>query len=384
MSESYSHQTKEELEYLYLSQTQLEPEESKRLLDEYTECFTQELLGKKVTQNPSFKQQLDSEDSKSILDKHLKKFPKRHITGKNNKLRNGLIFMGVFVLVGIAIAQFYGNFKCGTFPASPKLLIADLLSNRFFEQTLRGHSNSVNSVAYSPDGKYLASISDDGTIKIWELTTGKIFTLTDHSGSESSIVYSPDGKYLAADGHYENIKIWEVETGKVIRTLSQYQTGPIRLVVYSPDGKYLASANRYNHITIWEVETGKVIRKINLRIFDRPWIASVAFSSDGKYLASGSHKAIKIWEVATGQEIRTLETGRGRYLDLIVYSPNGKYLASGSRDRSIKIWEVAKGKEICTLTGHSDKVNSIAYSPDGKYLASGSRDGSIKIWRVGL
>ncbi|MCZ8050177.1 MAG: WD40 repeat domain-containing serine/threonine-protein kinase, partial [Microcystis sp. LE19-41.2A] len=255
---------------------------------------------------------------------------------KNNNLRNRMIALGGVLLLGIGVTQGYGYFKYKNFPASPQLLISDLSSLRFLDKTLTGHSDSVLSVVYSPDGGYLASGSIDQTIKIWEVATGKqLRTLTGHSFWVWSVVYSPDGRYLASGSNDKTIKIWEVATGKQLRTLTGH-SGSVYSVVYSPDGRYLAS---------------------------------------------GSRQTIKIWQVATGKVLRTL-TGHSDWVWSVVYSPDGRYLASGSY-QTIKIWEVATGKELRTLTGHSHSVNSVVYSPDGRYLASGSGDKTIKIWRVG-
>jgi serine/threonine protein kinase len=293
---------------------------------------------------------------------------------------NLMIALGGVLLLGVGITQAYGYFKYLEFPASPQLLISDLSSLRFLDKTLTGHSNVVWSVAYSPDGRYLASGSWDKTIKIWEVATGKqLRTLTGHSDWVNLVVYSPDGRYLASGGDDKTIKIWEVATGKQLRTLTGH-SNMVWSVAYSPDGRYLASGDGDNTIKIWEVATGKELR--TLTGHSDP-VLSVVYSPDGRYLASGSYdKTIKIWEVATGRELRTLAV----HTDLVssvAYSPDGRYLASGSWDKTIKIWEVATGKELRTLTGHSREVMSVVYSPDGRYLASGSGDKTIKIWRVG-
>ncbi|MCZ8226145.1 MAG: protein kinase [Microcystis sp. LE19-84.1B] len=148
-------------------------------------------------------------------------------------------------------------------------------------------------------------------------------------------------------------------------------------VVYSPDGHYLASGSWNNPIKIWEVATGKQLRTLTGHSNQ---VLSVVYSPDGRYLASGSSNTIKIWEVATGNELRTL-TGHPLLVFSVVYSPDGRYLASGSSN-SIIIWEVATGKGLPILTGHSSEVLSVVYSPDGRYLASGSYDNTIKIWEV--
>jgi serine/threonine protein kinase len=300
---------------------------------------------------------------------------------KNNNLRNRMIAIGGVLLLGIGITQGYGYLKYEIFPASPQLLISDLSSLRFLEKTLTGHSDRVWSVVYSPDGRYLASGSDDKTIKIWEVATGKqLRTLTGHSEVFRSVVYSPDGRYLASESGDNTIKIWEVATGKELRTLTGH-SDMVWSVAYSPDGRYLASGSRDQNIKIWEVATGKELRTLTGH---SDWVLSVVYSPDGRYLASGSRdQNIKIWEVATGKELRTL-TGHSHRVRSVVYSPDGRYLASGSWDQTIKIWEVATGKELRTLTGHSDWVWSVVYSPDGRYLASGSDDKTIKIWEVAM
>ncbi len=298
---------------------------------------------------------------------------------KNNKLRNRMIALGGVLLLGIGVTQGYGYFKYKNFPASPQLLISDLSSLRFLDKTLTGHSDTVSSVVYSPDGRYLASGSGDKTIKIWEVATGKeLRTLTGHSSWVRSVVYSPDGRYLASGSWDKTIKVWDVVTGTELRTLTGH-SDRVRSVVYSPDGRYLASGSWDKTIKIWQVATGTELR--NLTGHSR-WVYSVVYSPDGRYLASGNgYKTIKIWEVATGKQLRTL-TGHSGSVWSVVYSPDGRYLASGGDDKTTKIWEVATGKQLRTLTGHSDWVNSVVYSPDGRYLASGSWDKTIKIWEV--
>jgi WD40 repeat protein len=339
---------------------------------------------------------------------------------KKNKLRNRMIALGGVLLLGVGITQAYGYFKSQEINSPQEKKFSE---HSFPDKTLTGHSDEVFSVAYSPDGRYLASGSIDKTIKIWEVATGKeLRTLTGHSGGVFLVAYSPDGRYLASgssdktikiwevatgkelhtltvysylygadvvyspDGRYlasrsddKTIKIWEVATGKELRTLTGH-SGPVLSVVYSPDGRYLASGGglRDNTIKIWQVATGKVLRTLTGH---SDWVLSVVYSPDGRYLASGSRQTIKIWQVATGKVLRTL-TGHSDWVWSVVYSPDGRYLASGSY-QTIKIWEVATGKELRTLTGHFDSVKSVVYSPDGRYLASGSGDKTIKIWRVG-
>jgi serine/threonine protein kinase len=307
---------------------------------------------------------------------------------KNNNLRNGLIALSGVLLLGIGITQGYGYFKSQEVnpqispinsPTNKLTTRKKISEHSFLDKTLTGHSDSVRSVVYSPDGRYLATGSVDKTIKIWEVATGKqLRTLTGHSDTVSSVAYSPDGRYLASGSNDKTIKIWEVATGKQLRTLTGHY-GEVYSVVYSPDGRYLASGSWDKTIKVWDVVTGKQLR--TLTGHSSP-VLSVVYSPDGRYLASGNgDKTIKIWEVATGKQLRTL-TGHSGSVWSVVYSPDGRYLASGNGDKTIKIWEVATGKQLRTLAGHSNVVWSVVYSPDGRYLASGSWDKTTKIWEV--
>jgi RNA polymerase sigma factor (sigma-70 family) len=241
------------------------------------------------------------------------------------------------------------------------------------------HDRFVWSVAYSPDGKTLASGSPDPTIKLWDVKTGKEqATLKGHTDRVWSVSFSPDGKTLASGSWDQTIKLWEVATGKEQATLKGH-TFAVLSVAYSPDGKTLASGCGDNTIKLWDVKTGKEQATLKGDIFS---VWSVAYSPDGKTLASGcGNNTIKLWDVATGKERATFQ-GHTSSVRSVSFSPDGKTLASGSDDKTIKLWDVATGKEQATLKGHTDRLQSVSFSPDGKTLASGSNDKTIKLWDV--
>ncbi|MBN3944395.1 AAA-like domain-containing protein [Nostoc sp. NMS9] len=243
--------------------------------------------------------------------------------------------------------------------------------------TLRGHSDSVNSVVFSPDGKTLASASYDKTIKLWNRDTGKeITTLRGHSDKVNSVVFSPDGKTLASASSDKTIKLWNRDTGKEITTLRGH-SDKVYSVMFSPDGKTLASASDDKTIKLWNLDTHKEITTLRGH---SNWVNSVVFSPDGKTLASASYdKTIKLWNLDTHKEITTLR-GHSNWVNSVVFSPDGKTLASASYDKTIKLWNLDTHKEITTLRGHSNWVNSVVFSPDGKTLASASYDKTIKLW----
>jgi len=266
---------------------------------------------------------------------------------------------------------------------SPVRVVVTLRVKSRLVRALSGHTDGVNSVAFSPDGKLLATGScsrcpHQGEIKLWEVATGReVRTISDHSDLSLvlSVAFSPDGQLLASS-FGNNIKLWEVSSGREARTLKD--TVWVNSVAFSPDGKLLASGSLT--ISLWEVATGRQAKVLLFR--STAFVNSVAFSPDDKLLASGSDdKTIKLWDVTIGFEIRTIK-GHTEGVNSVAFSPDGRLLASGSADNTIKLWEVATGTEVRTLTGHTSRVTSVAFSPNGRLLASGSWDKTIKLWDV--
>ena len=255
-------------------------------------------------------------------------------------------------------------------------------------RTLSGYSDGVISIAFSPNGKIIASGGGGKTIRLWDVTTGRqLRTRSGNSSLVTTVVFSPDGQVIASGGDDNSIKLWEVATGRELRTLSGHSE-VVRSVAFSPDGKLLASGSNDKTVRLWEVTTGRELRIL----FDRsdfagplmfsPMVSSVAFSPDGKVIASGSNDStIKLWEVMTGRELRTL-SGHSHSVSSVAFSPDGTVIASGSEDRTIKLWEVMTGRAPRTFSGYSSSVSSVAFSPDGKVIASGGEDSIIKLWDV--
>jgi WD40 repeat protein/serine/threonine protein kinase len=244
--------------------------------------------------------------------------------------------------------------------------------------TLHRPSNTVWCVALSPDGKRLATggVKEiGGGVKVWDAQTGKeLLPLKGDTRAITSVCFSPDGKRLASTSVDQTVKVWDAQTGEELLSLQ----GGGSHMTFSPDGTRLASASSDlsdKTVTVFDAQTGK-----KLQTLPHPYTPlSVAYSPDGKRLATAGSAGMKVWDAETGKETLTLK-GHAGFVSSVAYSPDGKRLASASEDKTVKVWDAQTGRELLTLKGHSGSVIGVVFTTDGHRLVSGAQDGTLIIW----
>ncbi|HEX3655732.1 MAG TPA: protein kinase [Pirellulales bacterium] len=244
----------------------------------------------------------------------------------------------------------------------------------------------VLSLAYSHDGSRIASssINDENTFVVWESRSGKVIdVLKGHTGQVYRLCYSPDGKLLASGDINGQVKLWDAATLRHVRDI-QAHGAPLMSISFEPNGRRFATAAQDGNIHIWNVDSGQRAHAIAAHTGSA---LGVAYSHDGKLLASsGFDKTVRIWDAVTFQDKITLR-GHKEPVWSVAFSPDDQRLVSSSYDNTAQIWDttprpVQPRPGIFTAAGHTDRVNSVAFSPDGRWLASGSWDNDIRLYNA--
>ncbi len=243
---------------------------------------------------------------------------------------------------------------------------------------LKGHNGDINAIAFSSNGRVLASGSNDNTVKLWDIQTAKeIKTL--HASTEDILTVAFNANFLATAGSDQIIKLWDLKTTANPRSLKGHE-GIIHSIAFSPNGERLISGSWDKTIRLWDINAATELHQFK----GKDSIYSVAFHPNGQLIAAGSFdETITIWDCNTGKLVRTLRGNGMLTVYSVAFSPDGKQIISGDLSNAVRIWETNTGKSKLILKGKNDVfggVFSVAYSPDGHFIASGSGDETLSLW----
>ena len=265
-----------------------------------------------------------------------------------------------------------------TEPVTPH--IVDITTGKLL-YTYRGYSACVNTVAWSPDGKLIASAGKDRNVHVWEAATGrKLLFFPLHKAEVSTVAWSPDGTRIASAGKDRIVQVWEVKHNGSVLTYKNH-VGWVRSVAWSPDGARIVSGGLGAQVDIWDATTGRKLLFFPLHKAD---VNTVAWSPDGTHIASGDdERTVHVWEAIPNGNVITYRKHMNR-VNSVAWSPNGTSIASGSRDQTVRIWEATTGHILLLFDRHTEEVNTVAWSPDGTRVASAGKDRTVRVWEAVL
>jgi WD40 repeat protein len=249
-------------------------------------------------------------------------------------------------------------------------------------EPMTGHENWVSGVAFSPDGRRIVSGAYDGAVRLWDASTGVAIgePMTGHQNAVSSVAFSPDGQKIASGGLDGTVRLWDTATGEAVGEPMTGHQNAVSSVAFSPDGQKIASGGLDGTVRLWAAATGQAIGEPLIGHVDV--VSAVAFSPDGRHIVSGSTDyTVRLWDAATGQVVGELMTGHEGDVLSVAFSPDGRRIVSGGLDGTVRLEDVATGEVVGEpMVGHEGAVYSVAFSPDGRRIVSGGGDGTVRLW----
>jgi len=238
---------------------------------------------------------------------------------------------------------------------------------------LHGHTDPLNRASFSPDGRLVVTASFDNTARLWETSTGRsLKELRGHTGAILMASFSPDGKLLVTPSYDKTARVWDVSTGQTLAIL-QGHTGRLWSAAFSPDGRLIVTTSEDGAARIWSARTWQSLARFG----GHRSSGFASFSPDSKLLVTDSYGAVRVWDVRAKHSLATLRGHRNS-----VFSPDGRLVATPNDDGVARLWEACTGRLLNELRGHTSKIQNVAFSPNGEYVVTMSYDGTARIWEV--
>ena len=260
------------------------------------------------------------------------------------------------------------------YPVTNPLLVLQIILSKIRNKCLfAGHNKLIHSVSFSPTGDAIATASNDGTVKLWDLQSNCLATFTGHKKSVNSVSFNPTGNAIATASSDKTAKLWDLH-GKCLKTFTGHKKS-VNSVSFNPTGNAIATASNDGTVKLWDLQ-GNCLKTFTGH---DGWVNSVSFSPNGDAIATASNDGtVKLWDDLQGKCLKTF-TGHNKSVNSVNCSPKGDAIITASDDNMAKLWDL-QGKCLVTFTGHQKSLNSVSFSPTGDAIATASSDGTAKLW----
>jgi hypothetical protein len=276
-----------------------------------------------------------------------------------------------------SFAELVRQMRLGT-PFQAGVVGENLPDNTGEVDPLEAQSNPANAAAVTRDGRFVAFASADKTVRLWDVEGNRdVRRCIGHTASLWSVVFSPDGKRLLSGGKDASLRLWDVETGRELRKFEGHED-LVTALAFSPDGKRALSGGLRGEVYLWDLEKTKPLPEFVFAAKTK-YVHHVAFAPDGNRALVCADRSVFAIDAADGKVLQTLQ-GHTRSAVCAVFSPDGRHVLSGGDDRTMRLWDAASGKQMRVFIGHDSGVKSVAFSPDGRYLLSGGSDATVRLW----
>lgn len=263
------------------------------------------------------------------------------------------------------------------------------LYNTGASRVLTGHNGGVMDVAFTPDSQKMVSIAcavnDEGMcigpeVLAWDVVTGTIvWRGLGHLAEINDVAVSPDGRYVASGSNDNNANLWDAETGQLLRSFYHEDDAYVMSVAFTPDSRFLMTGDDYGAIQLWDVETGEWL---NFAEEHYDWVREIDFTSDGQIAVTASDDGtVIVWDMESFAPVLVIPAHEG-WVNSVDISPDDTLIVSGGQDNQIALWELSTGDELARIEWHYDWVNGVAFTPDGSQILAASDDSTISTWRV--